>query len=1244
MPFGARFPLSLAAFLAPISSMEAQNLEPGWRNVSSTPAETQGFFIDMATGALSWNLPVAVIPGDIPIPLVYRFQASSSIQLAHRTTTIISDQNSSIDFETMPAHPRHEMHANLHFGYILPPHQDPTTGHPVPGIQALEDGTIFQDPHWLPAGKEGRGFPEAFGFKQPGDGIKTDKSRTWFMFDLTGDELGSWIARVPDATAAIRFRVLLNRNRARVFAPQKQGQALVPVLWLDRFGHSVTFHWQAPTRSDSPAISVQVMNMEGKGVRVSWPSQETADGIVDLLRMDPIGIELPSLRVQGYAAPGTGGSEGASSPGPSLSRALPAGRPVRVRLMAPEVPRAAGSPRPQVREWRFSYLDPQASELKGVLDPFGVTTSFEFKTYSFYHPDLAYRGVCAVESHDAATGSRHTQSWDRAAPTGSPASWSVTHTSAYADGLPTEPRSTIYWFGKSRNPGKPARLQALEIRGGHGNKRRVEWCSDQGREQSRTRKRFLSQATGQPEIERVQDLDPNSKQVTKEILKVDGREVQSDTYVNRDLAADPGQEWSTQATSRRRDLPEVQQAFQWSARDRLTRWAIRAGGMEMAETYAFDPEGRLAGVGRLASWIPGIHGARAYVPSALGPIAAEIASIREEWQYDDAGRIVRHTDPAGNASSQTYDLWGRPLSTSAAGSQSFVCSYPDELTRVWTLGEGRGVDHFDGFGRRRKRHRSDGLVEIFDYDCHGRLVAIQETNGKAVRWAVQATYDALDRLVQEQPATGPGYRYDYQSRGINQWIQTTATNGLVTTQLLDPWGQRIEATDSTGTTRIAYNQFGQVTQVTLREPGGKEQTRRFTYDGIGNLISQAEPESQTSRISNFNAFSQPGTLTDSTNRVIQMTYDDLGRVLEVKGEHLRLTNHYHAHRLVGRASSDGILQTFTYGGPGGRMDRETLSIDGQQRTLNYGYDPLGRLRTVVYPNGRLVGYDYDPLNRPSRVSHNGTPLAEVNYDEWGNRNRLAFASGAQSLWHADADGRRWSAWEVVASDGTERRTFRYDSSDWLTQAGEWNLLHDADGRLQSASGFGLETIYGHDGFGNNRAHSVQGIHSAALHSFSHDVRSDNGIPPVLGNGASSGWIPGANGETRRIGTGVADNHHLFLGWDSLGRLSTVTDSRTGSWQRQRYAPSGLRVERRDSQEAALGRQFFYTDHGLLLGEYALATGWRRDVIYLEDQAIAEVDEWGIHELHPDHLGSPRVITGGTSGTVEGRQGFGPHTR
>lgn len=56
-------------------------------------------------------------------------------------------------------------------------------------------------------------------------------------------------------------------------------------------------------------------------------------------------------------------------------------------------------------------------------------------------------------------------------------------------------------------------------------------------------------------------------------------------------------------------------------------------------------------------------------------------------------------------------------------------------------------------------------------------------------------------------------------------------------------------------------------------------------------------------------------------------------------------------------------------------------------------------------------------------------------------------------------------------------------------------------------------------------------------------------------------------------------------------------------------------------------------------------GWKRDVIYLGSEAIAEIDANGIYELHNDHLGTPKIITHGSGsnvGKIAGTQYFSPY--
>lgn len=335
-----------------------------------------------------------------------------------------------------------------------------------------------------------------------------------------------------------------------------------------------------------------------------------------------------------------------------------------------------------------------------------------------------------------------------------------------------------------------------------------------------------------------------------------------------------------------------------------------------------------------------------------------------------------------------------------------------------------------------------------------------------------------------------------------------------------------------------------------------------------------------------------------------------------------------------------MSQGFTFGGPGGRIDSEFLTVDGMQRTTTYGYDSNGLLNRVTYPNGRVVGYGIDALNRINEVTTGGAVLAQVGYDDWGNRTSLRFASGAKSEWIPDRFGLHLQTWNITCAGGSDSRSYQFDPSDHLQVAGEWTLQHDSLGRLTGASGFGFMTAHGYDGFGNNITHTATGSVPGTFNQFGFNVMVDNRIPGNQANNGTTGWLIADNGEASQMGTQVSGTRFLHFGWDPLGRLSTVQDSQTGAVQTYRYAPSGLRVGLSDTSDSSLNRAFLYSTGGLLLEEFIGTGAWKRDVIYLGSQAVAEVDGDGVHELHPDHLGTPRAITRGSDGALEGRQAFG----
>lgn len=561
------------------------------------------------------------------------------------------------------------------------------------------------------------------------------------------------------------------------------------------------------------------------------------------------------------------------------------------------------------------------------------------------------------------------------------------------------------------------------------------------------------------------------------------------------------------------------------------------------------------------------------------------------------------------------------------------------------------------------RSRPDGITENYLYDAAGRGSYTQEINRLGTSRTTTTSYDPLGRVTSRNPPLGTSVAYTYAALGDDQKV-TASYNGAnvaySTQQFLDPWGQVVKTVDPYGTiTTATYDAQGHL----LTSVTNGVQTRSFVYNSLGLLTSRTEPETQTTTFSTFNALGLPTSITEAGGRTRALAYDGLGRLRSaVNGADSQ--GFIYSGPFLATATtttSGGQSTSVTYGyvpaGPGlGQLQSETATLPGGASwTTGYGYDALGRMNTLTAPSGRSTTYGFDSLSRINLVSQipvgttTAIKVADVDYDDWGYRKDLFFASGATSSWTTGTYGLQLEAWSVTPFGGAAiTRSYGYDGKNDLTKAdlttgGEWGTLaHDNLGRLTSATGFGLTNTLGYDAYGNNTSSTATGNVPSSFTAFTFNPLADNQMPSLTSGGSLTGWSHNARGEALSVGTGVGTVPALGFTWDGLGRLNATV--LVGVSQTYGYLPSGMRFQLTDSADASKNRRYAYTSGGLLLGEYTgsgSAWNWKRDVIYLGGEAIAEIDGAGIHELHKDHLGSPRVITNG-GGAIEGTQAFGPY--
>ncbi len=187
-------------------------------------------------------------------------------------------------------------------------------------------------------------------------------------------------------------------------------------------------------------------------------------------------------------------------------------------------------------------------------------------------------------------------------------------------------------------------------------------------------------------------------------------------------------------------------------------------------------------------------------------------------------------------------------------------------------------------------------------------------------------------------------------------IEDARNTRLVTAFAYGAFNQLDHVTDPAGNQiKVHYDQRGRRTWVSDPDAG----TTTFAYDGFGDEISRTVGGEQT--------------ISD---------YDVLGRLKQTNhaGELTVTTWDTHgAGRVAHTQSPDGVEQDFTYTALG-QLETLTFTVDGENFELKLGYDGLGRVIKLEYPQiaGQAqrfsVGQAYTPWGYLEAVYDPSSPV------------------------------------------------------------------------------------------------------------------------------------------------------------------------------------------------------------------------------------------------------------------------------
>jgi RHS repeat-associated protein len=658
--------------------------------------------------------------------------------------------------------------------------------------------------------------------------------------------------------------------------------------------------------------------------------------------------------------------------------------------------------------------------------------------------------------------------------------------------------------------------------------------------------------------------------------------------------------------------------------------------------------------------------------SGLVAKSRDTSEIGTGYEYDALGRLTAVKPDSGHDGWTVY-TYSRSL---GAGSRAQV-----QISRQPGGGGtplAQSIVKYDSFGRVWQEHAkmADGTWSV------------RETSYNALHWKTQVTeqgsaaektqylnHDPFGRPTVIRPPDGSSHDVTLSYLGVRKVSRTSKVGNSITgstinevlstaQEFYDRQGrlyqvkEQAESSGSDTTTTYSYDVGNRLSHVQQAAAAGT-QNRYFTYDNRGFLTSEQHPEKGTAgngtvTYSKYDARGHAGRKVDGPND-LTFTYDRAERLrqAEVTGTNplriLKAFNYGSSNaagvRTNGRLESALrynyagapfnatvlLTETHKYGGRQGRVSSRTTQMifngtPGESFTQSWTWNALGDLGSVTYPACQFAGCV--PVTRTISPGYTNGFLTSVpgfatlSYHANGMVNQVVHSNGVADTQANDPDGmNRPSAISSAKGSATlwSSGTYAYDGTGNVVKTGNGYFLYDRvsrliEGRVYSgATGGGTQKwqSYTYDAFGNIVAIGGTSGRSTPTSAATNRLNGTGTLYDAAGNltvwNGNSYQYDGFNQMTRMT-SGSEDWIYLY----------TAGDERIWSY---RVGGGGSLWALRDVD-------------GRLLREYEAHTSWSafKDYVYRGAQLLGSVHSTqGTRHFHLDHLGTPRLVTSGSSG-------------
>src|SRR3989454_11444760 len=406
--------------------------------------------------------------------------------------------------------------------------------------------------------------------------------------------------------------------------------------------------------------------------------------------------------------------------------------------------------------------------------------------------------------------------------------------------------------------------------------------------------------------------------------------------------------------------------------------------------------------------------------------AGQISSL---YQGTQGGRYLKtYFDGLGRRIRSVQRSFFSGPSTALYRQETSVDNWQDQIVTYVNANGSVYRTAYDFLGRPTSVTNPDNSARTASYDDVNRIVTMIDEVGRET----QDLYDLAGRLVSVGQYTGPP-----------SYVSTTNAYDLSAelVAVADPLGQ---------TTRHAYDDVGRLSQTMY--PDGTNET--YVYDNVGNLIAKTDRGGRTIRYA-YDTLRRLASATYPGNVVLTYSYDNDGNIKSVL---------------------NGTASVYLYYDNLNRLTTRSLFVSGDTTNYSatYGYDAVGNLLSLTYPDGQgTLTYAYDPFYRVTSMTFASGTIASFTYRKDDLLGTVSYGDGSLATYVFN--GRGFPLEDNVTAGASTLMDLVYTENatgdvvgltDKAASGDSESYIYDKLDRIQSATGPWGTLSYGYDAAGN----------------------------------------------------------------------------------------------------------------------------------------------------------------------------------